>query len=258
MQSRKKRYNIMLVGPKGIGKSTFLDTLMEKKITVDNDDLNAYEIEINSEGVNKTFNFLETPGFDLINNSEHITSLIYYLKQQYDLYLQEESKIIRDISYNDSRVHCLLYFIKPIVQGLKPYDIQILEQLTKYTNVIIFIAKSDAFRRGEMLECKRNVNKQLEELKIPVFNFEIFGKSYFSNRQKIGEYPPFALVANYMKKRQYNTFSISIEDTSFSDYVLIKEMLFGNHVDCFVDYTSHVLYEKYRSETLNALFTEKN
>lgn len=253
MRSLKSRFNIMLVGPKNIGKSTFINTMVESEIAVNTDDLNTYELDINCEGVDKTVVMSESPGLNQIDNTERVTALVNYIKQQFDLYLQEETKISRNTDYKDSRIHCLLYFIKPVVNGLNPCDIEILNKLTKYTNVILVVGKSDALSACELQECKRNVKKQIDENKLPIFNFEIYGHQILMNSENLVENIPFSVIGSHTKTRQYTHKTINIEDKGVCDIMLLREVLLGNYVDFLIDYTAKVLYERYRTEVLNQI-----
>lgn len=80
-----------------------------------------------------------------------------YVRQQFDHYLDEETRIKRNPRFQDTRLHALLYFIAPIRHGLKEIDIEFMKRMGKLVNIIPIIAKADAYTPQELAEFKQRV-----------------------------------------------------------------------------------------------------
>ena len=52
-----------------------------------------------------------------------------FLENQFELYLNAESRVDRPTKIPDTRVHACLYFIAPSGHGLKPLDIEFMRRL---------------------------------------------------------------------------------------------------------------------------------
>lgn len=65
-----------------------------------------------------------------------------------------ESKSEYRSSYLDKRVHAVLYFIEPNVNGLKDLDVKCLKELSDKVNLIPVIAKSDTLTAEEKSKLK--------------------------------------------------------------------------------------------------------
>lgn len=98
----------------------------------------------------------DTVGYgDQINKDDSFKSLVDYIDQQFETYLQEELKIKRSIStYHDSRIHACLYFICPTGHGLKSLDLVCMKKLDTKVNVIPIIAKADTISKTELQKFK--------------------------------------------------------------------------------------------------------
>lgn len=62
---------------------------------------------------------MDTVGYgDQVNKEDSFKSIVDYIDQQFEAYLQEELKIKRCLPlYHDSRIHACLYFICPTGHG---------------------------------------------------------------------------------------------------------------------------------------------
>lgn len=70
--------------------------------------------EIEDDGVRLSLTVVDTPGLgDALDNEPNIQKIESYIETQFEKFLQEETKIHRNPKAQDTRVHCVLYFIPP-------------------------------------------------------------------------------------------------------------------------------------------------
>lgn len=76
---------------------------------------NHLPLDLKEANVKLKLTVTETCGFgDQINKENSADSVVDFIDQQYESYLQEELKIKRSMhTYHDTRVHVCLYFIAP-------------------------------------------------------------------------------------------------------------------------------------------------
>ena len=92
--------------------------------------------------------------------------IISYVEEQFDNYLNEESRVNRS-RVKDSRVHCCLFFIAPTGHGMKMLDIECMKFLQSRVNIVPVIAKADSLTPEELVAFKRRVLSDIEEFGIP-------------------------------------------------------------------------------------------
>ncbi|KNE62010.1 hypothetical protein AMAG_07270 [Allomyces macrogynus ATCC 38327] len=142
-------FNVMLVGATGLGKSTLLNTLFaahlidsKGRFKVNEPPRQTTEIapvthHIEENGVRLKLTVIDTPGYaDLMNNEHCLDPILKYIKDQYAHFLRKELTAARERYITDTRVHCVLFFINPSGQSLKPLDIVALRQLADICNVV--------------------------------------------------------------------------------------------------------------------------
>ena len=71
---------------------------------------------------------------DAVNNTECWNPVIKYVEDQYDDFLDCESKVER-FPITDSRVHVCLYFIAPTGHSLKSLDIEFMRRIHEKVRV---------------------------------------------------------------------------------------------------------------------------
>lgn len=202
------QFNLMVCGASGIGKSTFINTLLKsnyaarKSRGTTSDDLHQMdEQEGNKMGkvkaddsvsslekpekttyistIKHTFiendfkvklSITDCPGFgDRVDNTNAWMPIIDYIFQQYSEYLKEESAIQRARHISDERVHCILYFISPSGYSLKEIDILAMKHLGKVCNIIPVIAMGDCYTKNEILALKERIREEIVFHKIQVY-----------------------------------------------------------------------------------------
>merc|ERR1712002_540240 len=86
-------------------------------------------------------------------------------------FLEAETKVNRNPTMSDTRVHACLYFIAPTGHGLKPLDIEFMKQLHDKVNIIPLIAKADTMTPEECAQFKLQIKKEIEENNIRIYEF---------------------------------------------------------------------------------------
>lgn len=229
---------------------------------------------VDDDNLKLVLNIIDTPGFgENLNNELCFVEIENYLKQQFDLVLAEETRIKRNPRFTDTRVHVMLYFIAPTGHGLRELDIQCMKRLSKYVNIIPVIGRADSFTSNELHYFKQQVRTDIEKFNVPIFQFDNFLNEYDEEEDYdliqeckfLSNLQPFAVITSedsfeirdkktgeskIIKARQYPWGLVDINDTTISDFVILKSVLLGSHLQDLKDLTHDFLYETYRTERL--------
>lgn len=252
MRRRRSQFTFMVAGKKCIGKSTFINTLLNRSIaTSPSKDINMYMLDVNCEGVNKRITAIDTPGLGSLDDTKNIQDVINFIKLQLDKYLAEETKVRRDPAFEDTRIHCLIYFITP-GNALKPIDIELMKMASPFVNIIPVIGKSDALTKEELYMLRRNVSDQIEENNIGLFNTK--GRKMM-NCADLDDKVPLAVVCNEERYRTHGDNRIEVDNPIHCDFTLLKEIMFSSHCESLVEYTDCEIYESYRTEVLSTILS---
>ncbi|XP_067934241.1 septin-4-like isoform X2 [Watersipora subatra] len=274
-------FTIMVVGESGLGKSTLINSLFMTDLYKDKKALGVEDrlestvkvesqnIDIEEAGVKLRLTIIDTPGFsDSLHGEDSIQPVEEYIDSQFHQYYEAESGLNRK-NIQDSRVHCLLYFISPYGHGLKPLDVECLKRLHNKVNIIPLIAKADTLTQAEVA---RNKAKVLEDIKvhgIKVYDFpdcdpdedEEFKRQDAALKAAI----PFAVIGSNavtevrgkrIRARVYPWGIIEVENEEHSDFTKLKRMLIGTHLQDLKDVTEEYHYENYRANYIQS--TENN
>lgn len=263
--------NVMVVGEKGLGKSTLLNTLFNKDLYPSEMGLTKQEgvsidcvsAEIEENGVKLHLTIIDTPGFgDSIDNTDSWKPIVDEINKRFDNYLQEESKITR-ATVPDDRVHACLYFIEPTGHSLKPLDITFMKKVHDKVNLIPVIAKSDALTEDEIVEFKQRILDDIHTQGINVFHppqYDNDDEEALLSRQKIMSEVPFAVVGStteiqtqdgrVVRGRNYPWGVIEVDNEDHCDFIKLRQLLIRNFMEELKEHTANVLYEKYRTERL--------
>ena len=167
------RFNIMVVGETGSGKSTFLKTLFRKYLsehqiieaglnsatikTVSIERIGKFSLPAENQDCN--IHLFDSPGYgDYINNQNAIETVRNYLEQAHQDWLELNGNMLCESERNESdgRIHCLFYFIAP--HRFKDIDREFIKQLTSLAPIVPVIAKADTMtldeRRQHLLEVR--------------------------------------------------------------------------------------------------------
>ncbi|KAI5151058.1 septin 3/9/12 [Enteropsectra breve] len=263
LRKRNIQFTIMTAGPRGSGKTSLINNIIKRSVISNKGsrEIDVYLLNIEGGEQSQKMAFIETPGFGQTLDDEAVqNSIMEYIKDQFDSYIEEESKIRRNAKYEDKRVHCLLYTIPATTGMLKQRDIAFLQKLSDLVNIIPVITKADALTIEERWVLKLKINEQLAYYKIRVFNFE--NEEYFvpsaAGTGLNGSLPFTAVCSNNSEdenpSRNHEAGHIEIESRHICDISLMREALLASHIDVLVETTSTEIYEKYRAEVLeNAL-----
>lgn len=276
------QFNIMMVGRSGLGKSTLVNSLFSAPLTTSNGRTKPEEVVektteikvtnhvLQENNVKLNINIIDTPGFgDQINNEKCWEPLVKYIKEQHSQYLRKELTATREKYINDSRVHCILYFIPPNYKKLKNLDVQAIKKLSEIANVIPIIAKSDSLTMDERSNLKKSL--QSEFLK---YNFNLYpydNEELFDDERQLNEdiksLIPFAIVGSnneiqvngeLVKGRKTKWGVINIEDISQCEFIFLRDFLTRTHLQDLIESTSLIHYENFRSKQLIALKENAN
>lgn len=229
---------------------------------------------IDDDGGKLLLTILDTPGFgDNLNNEMCFVEIENYLRQQFDLVLAEETRIKRNPRFVDTRVHVMLYFINNTGHGLREIDIACMKRLSKYVNVIPIVGKADSFTEAELKHFRKQIKTDINRFNVPVFQFDNFLSEYDEEEDRdlieeckmLSKLQPFAIISSEdeysttdrktgvsrnIRARKYPWGLVDIEDTRYSDFVILRSVLLGSHLQDLKDLTHDFLYETYRTERL--------
>lgn len=277
-------FNLMVVGEKGLGKSTLMNTLFnrdlydlntnESPIKFDADitedsltpsiRIDTLNTEIEENNVKLKLSIIDCVGFgtsiDLTNSWKPIVEEI---DSRFDSYLEAETKINRSSSIQDNRIHALLYFIEPTGHCLKPLDINFMKQVHEKVNLIPVVAKSDILTETEIQDFKMKILQDLNNQNIQIFNpinYENDDEETKQMNHDIISKIPYAIVGSnnliklndgrLVRGRSYPWGIIEIDNEQHCDFIKLRQLLIRNFMEELKDITSKKLYENYRSKKL--------
>lgn len=283
--------NIMVVGARGTGKSTFINSLVGRQVAdmiewLDQDAADAikepalkfrtYVEDLNNEVMGPTtLQITEVQGYgDCIDNTKSLNGVLNYIESEFDVVLAEESRIKRNPRFKDNRIHALIYFIEPTGHGLREADVEFFRIVGKRANIIPVLSKADTLTQGETLLNRRLVREDFDKYDIQVYcfsNIDGFDNDSAPERSSVDESIPFAMVCTnrYVKlengrtvtARQYEWGTLLTDDATVSDFSLLRDVLLYSHFDDLKNTTCDSLYESYRTQRLSrvdGLYTNHN
>ena len=188
-----------------------------------------------------------------------------YVDDQFAAYFDGESGLNRK-NIVDTRVHCCLYFIPPYGHGLRQIDLEFLKRLQYKVNFIPVIAKPDTLTKEEVQKLKRNINKEIEENDIEIYQFPDCDsdedEEFKGQNQALKSSIPFAVVSGThsmeiagrkVRGRQYPWGFVEVDNPKHSDFALLRRFIIQTHMQDLKDVTHDVHYENYRIQCLSHL-----
>jgi septin family protein len=245
-------FNLLVVGPTGIGKTTLINSLFDFDYNDPPDyERNFKDVELRIEEINPQnkslgmrLTIIETKGFNnQLDRSEIYKPIVDYIEARYDDYMREELNL-EETQYNDiadNRVHCCLYLISPTARGLKPIDLVTMKKLHHRVCLIPVIGRSDQLTANERQAIKRVIMKEITENGIEIYSPRDFDL-------------PFAVTASddiieengkRLRVRSFPWGRMYIDRDS--DFPALRDLILKSRMLAMIE-TTNTHYEKFRQE----------
>lgn len=271
-------FTIMVCGESGLGKTTFINTLLQTTLkhseghgnrkhhpvrrTVEIDILRAL---LEEKNFSLRVNVIDTPGFgDNVNNNRAWQPIVDFIDDQHDSYMRQEQQPYRDVKY-DLRVHAVLYFIRPTGHGLKPLDIETMKRISTRANLIPVIAKSDTLSAAELQGFKLRIRQVIEAQEIRIFTPPLNrdegsvlsqDAAAMEHARQLIESMPFAVIGSEEKYdngsgslvngRRYPWGLVEVENDLHCDFRKLRSLLLRTNLLDLILTTEELHYETYR------------
>lgn len=260
-------FTLMVVGESGLGKTTFVNTLLATNLKAKADDEVRHEQEIRktveieivrAEVEEKDFklriNLVDAPGFgDNVDNKEAWLPIVNFIDDKNEQYMLQQSQPERSRT-TDMRVHACLYFIRPTGHQLKPLDIECMRALSPRVNVIPVIAKADTLDAEEMASFKERIRETLTANHIPIY----VPKDLATNELLENELPYSVIGAGdrdvtnalgeKVRGRQYLWGVAEVENENHCDFKKLRNLLIRTHMLDLIDSTHDRCFHKFYKE----------
>jgi len=266
-------FSLMVVGESGLGKSTLVNSMFLTDIYSHDGDkeeeadqtlqVETHECMLEENGVRLALTVVDTPGYgDAVDNTGCWAPILAYIEQQFDAYLEGETRVQR-VEVPDTLVHACLYFIAPTGHGLKPLDIDFMRRIHNKVNIIPVIGKSDSCTPQEIEKFKAKILVQLDQHQIQIYNFpesELEPESKWMRNRL-----PFAVVgsntvvtgddgAKY-RGREYPWGTVNIEDSNHCDFMALRNLVLAHHMQDLKEVTHSLHYENFRCTKLQQMMS---
>lgn len=273
-------FNIMSVGPAGMGKTTLLSALFGKNLEITTDicperkDLlnppvtiatKTFDIEEKRVRLKLKVAESEDYGEALCLKNTHIP-LVEFIDMQFADYHRRESSYDRR-NIRDKMIHCLFFFISPYGHGLTKLDLEFLISVHERVNIIPIIARAEALTSIERAAFKRRVKDDLKKYNIRVYQMSDPDPDDPDDVKKafkdIQEAMPFAISSvtlksdNTLTDRCLDWGQIDSNNLDHSDFLLLKTMLHMQIPD-LCEVTHEVFYEEYRLKMMQMGYSSPN
>lgn len=271
-------FNIMSVGPQGLGKTTLLSALFGRNLDFSDDTSDGGDPVTNRDTMNPPVK-VATKTFDIDDKKVRLKltlvisrnygealslqnaylPLVQYIDEQFANYHKRESSRDRR-NIQDTMVHCMFFFISPIGHGLSKLDLEFLKSIQNKVNVIPIISKAEALTASERASFKQRVIDDLNKHGIQVYQMPDPDPEDSDDIKRdikdIQEAMPFAVSSMTWKPdhtitdRDLGWAHIDPYNKDHSDFLVLRNMLHMQMPD-LCDATKEIFYEEYRIKTEN-------
>ncbi|KAF7722116.1 hypothetical protein EC973_003696 [Apophysomyces ossiformis] len=272
---RGVHFTIMVCGESGLGKTTFINTLLSTSIKNYKDPKRRHEKQLDrtveveitkAELEEKMFKVklavIDTPGFgDYVNNHDSWLPVSEFIDDQHESYMRQEQQPKRQ-GIIDMRVHACLYFIRPTGHSLKPLDIEMMKRLGSRVNLIPVIAKADTLTPKDLAEFKRKILDVIKAQNINMYScpVESEDEEVTVRNRSIAASMPFSIIGSTevvrtpdgreVRGRAYSWGVAEVENEAHCDFKKIRHLLIRTHMLDLITTTEEIHYENYRQQQM--------
>ncbi|CAA3006460.1 septin-8-B isoform X1 [Olea europaea subsp. europaea] len=246
-------FNLLVVGPTGIGKTTLINSLFDfdygdspdYERGISDVELLVKEYRPQNKTIEMKLTIIETKGFNnQLDRSEIYKPVVDYIEARYEDYLRDELRVLES-KYNDiadSRVHCCIYMISPTTRKLKPIDLVTMKKLHQRVCLIPVIGRSDSLTKNERDSIKRSIMKEITENGIKIYSASDFDLPFAVSASD-------DIIEDNGKRQRVRCFPWGrMYIDSHSDFPALRDLLLRSNMLSLIDTTNKVHYEKYRKE----------
>lgn len=147
---------------------------------------------------------------------------------------------------------------------LRALDIELMQRLSPWVNVIPVLGKADSLTSTELIESKRLIMEDIDHYNIPVYDFpydiDEDDDDTIKENQQLRGLMPFAIIGseqvieicgNRVRARQYPWGIVEVDDPNNSDFLALESALLHSHLEDLKEITNEILYENYRTDKLS-------
>lgn len=236
--------NILVLGRRGSGTRTLINNLFLSPI-LSNDRPNALTTtcaQVTENGVCLNVRISTCHELDEDN-------MIKFIKSTNFNYFEAQEGLMEDTG--DLRVHVCL-FVLP-TDTLLPDELRLMGNIGQYTNLIPVIGKADAYMQDELVERKARIMEQLNENDVKMFMpEELDGENNTATLPMAvtASESLFKINGQTKRGRLYKWGFVDVNDTTCNDFLYLRKMLIGTHLEEIKRSFETKFYEEFRIEQL--------
>lgn len=200
------RYNLMILGSKGLGKTTFINNIFGTDLEYNHSKEIKHTFLVNENSYTMKLTITELDSINESTDNTHISEeILFYIKEELKKFKENV-----DEKKEDNRIHAIIYFFEPLKTGIKESDLRIMRNISKYSNFIPVVAKSD------LLNCDINSYRSFLIARLKEEGVRMYDTIYF-------------LINGYKNEnefvRVYNWGALLTNNVSFNDFLQLKKVL---------------------------------
>lgn len=273
-------YTILIVGESGLGKTTFVNTLLASTIAKYRDlskrhrliekttQITLSKAVIEEDLFQVKLNLVDTPGFgDFVNNNDSWIPILNFIEAQYQSYFFQEQQPER-AQINDMRISVCLYFIRPTGHSLSPLDIKAMKAIGSRANLIPIIAKADTLSPHSLEEFKARIREAISVNRIEIFKCPVDRNDSIDNQiaSEINEAMPFAVIGSEktvvnkegaeVLGREYPWGVVEVENDDHCDFRKLRNLLVRTNMLDLISSTDEFHYDAFKKEVIQKGISE--